>query len=166
MTRQEFIDNVLCWSELLDFCYEEGCSVCEDVYSYEERDERIDEIVLDLIQTENWKTVLDVLQSYEEYSGFDYYRLAGDEAWVGLDDNDFDVYKNEVLEYMNYNDLWEEDEDEEEMPPRYYINPEDTTPLDAEEISMDDLFMSGIEALTSTQNTDSDEEDFNCMLTA
>ena len=31
MTRQQFIDEVNDWWELIDFCNEEGCSYCDDV---------------------------------------------------------------------------------------------------------------------------------------
>ena len=48
MTRAEFIDTVNEWWELIDFCSDENCEICNDVYSDDDRDSYIDETVQEL----------------------------------------------------------------------------------------------------------------------
>ena len=35
--------------------------------------------------------------------------------WQGLGDSDFDLYKDDVLEWMDSNGYWDEDDDEDEL---------------------------------------------------
>lgn len=43
MTRQDFIDGITTWAELLDFCYNEECDICEDIVSNDTMCEEIDD---------------------------------------------------------------------------------------------------------------------------
>ena len=164
MTRREFIDNIHYWSELLDFCSDTGCDYCDDIYDAEQWNSCIDDDVYEMARNSSWRTILDVLQGYDELSGYDYYRRDDYGEWHGLDEDDLSSYKDDILNWGDDREIW--DEDEEEEPPVYYVNPEDVTPLEAEDISMDDLFLSGIEALKIKQNDDSTEADFNSLLSA
>lgn len=164
MTRQEFIDNIHYWSELIEFCSDNGCDYCEDIYSSDAWNDYVDDDVAEMAGNDGWRVILDVLQGYDELSGYDYYRRNDYGEWIGLDDDDFESYKDDVCGWMDDNDYW--DEEDEEEPPVSYVNPEDVTPLEAEDVSMDDLFLSGIEALKTKQNEDSAEADFNSLLSA
>lgn len=164
MTRQEFIDNIHYWSELIEFCSDNGCDYCEDIYDSETWNDYVDDDVAEMAGNDGWRVILDVLQGYDELSGYDYYRRNDYGEWIGLDDDDFESYKDDVCGWMDNNDYW--DEEDEEEPPVSYVNPEDVTPLEAEDVSMDDLFLSGIEALKTKQNDDSTEADFNSLLSA
>ena len=167
MTRQEFIDYVTTWSDLLEFCYNENCYYCEDVYDSNQWNGCIDDEVGEIITNNNWREVLRILQEYDDLSGYDYYRKDDYGEWHELDDDDFDAYKDDVLEWGDNNDIWEEDEEEEEEEPRpKYVNPEETIPLELEDVSMDDLFMAGIEVLNTSQNTVSDDAELKDLLTA
>ena len=166
MTRQEFINDIQYWSELLEFCYDEECYICDDVYDSDQWNNSIDENVSEMAGNDSWRDILATLQDYENISGYDYYRRNDYGEWYALEDDDFDSYKDDVMEWMDNNDRWDEDEEEEEDPPQYYVDPEDVTPLEAEDVSMDDLFLSGIEALKASQNTVPDEADFNSLLSA
>lgn len=164
MTRQEFIDNIHYWSELIEFCSDNGCDYCEDIYDSETWNDYVDDDVAEMAGNDGWRVILDVLQGYDELSGYDYYRRNDYGEWIGLDDDDFESYKDDVCGWMDNNDYW--DEEDEEEPPVSYVNPEDVTPLEAEDVSMYDLFLSGIEALKTKQNDDSTEADFNSLLSA
>ena len=164
MTRREFINDVQYWSDLLDFCSDEGCDYCEDVYSSDQWNDWIDDNMYDWARNNGWREILRILQDYDELTGYDYYRKDEYGDWYGLDDNDFESYKNDVLEYMDDNDYW--DEEEEEKPPAPYVSPEDIAPLETEDISIDDLFLSGIEALKTSQDTGFNEADLNSLFSA
>lgn len=169
MTRQEFIDDVKYWDELIEFCSDNECDYCNDIYNSEAWNDCIDDDVSEMARNNGWRDILDTLQEYNELSGFAYYRRTAYRDWVGLDDDDFDAYKDDVCEWMDRNGCWDEDEEEdeeEEVQPTPYANPEDSAPLDAEDVSLDDLLLSGIEALKASQNTVSDEADFNSLLFA
>ena len=43
MTRNEFLDTVNDWYELIEFCNDVGCSYCDDVYSEESMNDDINE---------------------------------------------------------------------------------------------------------------------------
>ena len=45
MTRQEFIDNVTEWHELIDFCNDHGLSICDDIMCSDAFDECVEEDV-------------------------------------------------------------------------------------------------------------------------
>ena len=111
MTRQQFIDDVKYWWELIDFCNDNGCSYCDDVYSEEIRDEYINECLVDMARSaESWSTLLDILSNIT--IGYDYYRRTDYGDWEGLDDCNFSEYKDSVLEWGDDYDIWEEDEEE------------------------------------------------------
>ena len=145
MTRQEFIDDVQYWSELIDFCYEEGCYVCEDVYTSDQRDDRIDEDVSEMMRHNSWRAILDTLQTYDNQSGYEYYSLDGYGDWIGLDDDDLASYKDDVLEWMDNKGRWDDENDEDE-------NDEDENiPTEAEDFSLNELFNAGVGAMQSCQ---------------
>ena len=89
MTRQEFIDNIQYWSELLEFCSDEGCNYCEDIYDSDQWNDSINDDVYEMARTSSWRTILDVLQGYDDLSGYDYYRRDDYGEWHGLDEDDF-----------------------------------------------------------------------------
>ena len=145
MTRQEFIDDVQYWSELIDFCYEEGCYVCEDVYTSDQRDDRIDEDVSEMMRNNSWRTILDTLQTYDDQSGYEYYSLDGYGDWIGLDDDDLASYKDDVLEWMDNNGRWGDENDEDEN------DEDDNIPTEAEDLSLNELFNAGVDVMQSCQ---------------
>lgn len=120
MTRQEFLDDVCDFSELREFCYDNDCSICDDIYDDESKDDYINEHLSDMADdAEDWKSLYCTLRDIP--SGYDYYRLDDYGEFNGLDGADFEDYKDEVLEWMDDNEYWDEDEDDEEE----YFPPED-----------------------------------------
>ena len=116
MKRSEFIHGVTTWYELLDVCYENSLSSCEEIISEDSRNEYIDESLVDLARDNSWRDLMSILNSYDEDSGYDYYKY--DETycvWRPLDDDDFEDYKQYVLDEMDGNDYWDPEDDEEEV---------------------------------------------------
>lgn len=125
MTRQQFIDEVYTYGELLDFCYDEGCEICDDIWTADSRDEEIDEYYLeDWARNNNWQDVLDILDGIP--TGYDYYRKDDYNDWVGLGDYEFEEYKDAVLEWADDHESWEpEEDDEEEETSEFIVEPAD-----------------------------------------
>lgn len=150
MTRQDFINDIECWYELIDFCNDEGCYECEDIYDSEQRDDFLNEEVENIARNETWQEMLETLQGFADGSGYDYYRKDNYGDFVGLDDDDFDAYKSEVLDWGDRYDIWDDDE---EGYGEASIEPED--------VSINDLISAGVAACQSScKNEDADIERF------
>ena len=168
MTRQEFIDNVTTWSELLDFCYDENIDFCEDVYTEDAKDEYFDDILVDMARDAGcWQELYNRLE--EIPTGYDYYIRDDYGDFEGADDDDFDSHYEDVLEYMDDNEYWDDDdgdEDYEEEPVREeYVDPEDEEPVEEEDVSIAELFttcnskLQKIDADTEAAARAAEEED-------
>lgn len=107
MTRQEFIEDVNSFSDLVSFCVDEGIEdLCDDVYEAG----YINDILMESIgNMRDWEEVRDLLVNIP--TRCDYYR---EDGYGGYEDADysFDDYKNEVLQYMDENGTWDEDEED------------------------------------------------------
>ena len=139
MTRAEFYENVTTWWDLKDFCSDEQCDICDDIYDEEGRDDYINDCLMDWARNDSWTELLSRLEDIP--TGYDYYRYDDYGDWVGLDDGDFDEIRDEVAEWMDDNGYWDDDEeeadDEEDTP---FIDPEDAEPIDDEDCSLGELF--------------------------
>ncbi len=135
MTRQEFIDNVTYWAELCDFCYDENIGYCDDVFNEDSYNECIRCNLQDMTRGDFWQDIRDWL--YELPSGYDYYIQDDHGDWRGADDDDFDIKKGAIIQYMDDEGLWDEDEEE----PEEYYDVEDETPIEDEDISLAELFI-------------------------
>ena len=143
MTRQEFLDDVYDFRELMVFCYNNDCGICDDIYDDESKDEYINEHLSDMADNaDDWQSLYRTLDDIP--TGYDYYRLDDYDDFNGLDDDDFDDYKNDVLEWMDDNEYWDEDEDDEEeyFPPEEEYNEEEDDEESCEEDMqpVDELF--------------------------
>lgn len=140
MTREEFLDNITDWWELIDFCSDESCDICDNIYSSDARDEEINEYQLtDWARNNTWQNLYSLLENIP--TGYDYYRLDEYGDWEALDDDDFDDYKDDVLNWADDRGVFDEDDDEED-PADYGIE-DDDEPDDEdieEPISMFELF--------------------------
>lgn len=137
MTRQEFIDDVTTWDDLVAFCSEEDYDL-EDIYSAEQRDDYINEDLVEMARYNGWRDLLETLNDLSNGDGYDYYRRDYNGDWVVLEDNDeeFNDLKGYVIEWMDENNYWpddEEDGDEEE-----YNNEEEPPPAEEDEFDDDD----------------------------
>ena len=155
MTRQEFIDDITSWWELIDFCNDEGYEdYIDDIYSEESREDYLDN---DLVQrARNAGSWTDLLSTLDDIpTGYDYYRMDDYGDWHPLDDYDFNDRKEEVLDRLDEDDFWDE-EDEEEEPVEEYVDPEDAIPVEDEDIGVAELFTT---CNSKLQNLDAEEPD-------
>lgn len=147
MTRAEFYENVTTWRELKNFCSDEQCDICDDIYDERGRDDYINDCLMDWARNNSWTGLLSRLEDIP--TGYDYYQCDDYGDWVGLDDNDdFDDIREEVVDWMDNNGYWDDEEeanddeeevfdDEEDAP---FIDPEDAEPIDDEDCSLGELF--------------------------
>lgn len=144
MTRQEFLDDVCSFDELRDFCYDNDCTICDDIYDDDSKDDYINEHLSDMADdADDWQSLYRTLDDIP--TGYDYYRLDDYGDFYGLDNADFENYKDEVLEWMDDREYWEEDEDPEEeeyFPPEEECNEEenDEEPYEDDIQPVDELF--------------------------
>lgn len=166
MTRQEFIDNVTTWSELLDFCYDESIYFCEDVYTEDAKDDYFNDMLVEMARDAgSWRELYDRLE--EIPTGYDYYIRDDYGDFEGADDDDFDSRYEDVLEYMDDNEYWDDDEEEEveEEPAPDDEDPEDEEPVEEEDVSIAELFttcnskLQKIDADTEAAARAAEEED-------
>lgn len=165
MTRQQFLEEIEEWGELIDFCYEEGCDLCDNIYDEDGKDNFYNDLLVDMASdADNWQDLSRRLSYIPEDD--DYYIL--DEFYGDMrtaDYDDFQEIKNQVLEWGDYREIWDEDcdehpeelEDSEELVEEE-INDEDQ---DIETLPPDVLFTSGAEMLTvikSIEKTKASEE--------
>lgn len=164
MTRQDFIDNVTTWGELLDFCNEEGSEICEDIFTEEERDQYItDNWLMDWARESSWWDLYQILDGI--VTGYDYYELDDGEFYSREDgDTTFEERKQEVLQWMDSGDWWDTDDEEEELEDDLVyeeIDCDDLEPIEDEDISVTDLFNvcnEGLKEIANKQEEDILEE--------
>lgn len=111
MTRNEFLNDVTEWWELIDFCSDEGCTICEDIIDSDQLDEYVEGDIRDT--NYSWRDIRDLLS--EISTGYGYYRVNGCFDYDGMDEDDFDSYKDDVLEWGDNNGMWEDEPDEEDI---------------------------------------------------
>ena len=145
MTRQDFIDGVTEWYELLDFCYNEECDICEDIVSNDTMCEEIDEDLAEVVRGRSWRDVRDMLNDID--TDYDYYRRGGGLSYIPMDDSDFDDYKDDVIEWMDNGGYWDEEDNEEDF--------DDDRPF------VDDDFAPGEEDDEEEEEPAAEDEDFS-----
>lgn len=157
MTRQEFIDDVTSWSELIEFCGDNGCYCCEDVYDEYDRDSYINENLVDMARNaDNWESLKETLEDIT--TGYDYYRRDDGGEWYGLDDSDFDDYKDDVLEWADDHDVFEDEEEED--PDDYFCEDDEDDDFVAPEepMSIGELLGACSSQLTNINNASREAE--------
>lgn len=164
MTRNEFLDDVTTFGELKDFCSDNGCNLLDDVYDEESRDDYVNDCLAEWAHNNSWEELRDILN--EIPTGYDWY-LDDYGSWDGLDDEDFENCKNDVLEWADDNDIWEDDEEGDEEDSDYFEDEsEDDEPAPEEEdFSVGDLIGMCVAALGAIQSEDTrrvreEEEEF------
>lgn len=140
MTRNDFLNNVTQWWELLDFCSDEGCNICEDIIDSDQLDECVEE---DIRGTNySWRDIRESLLGIPtEYC---FYRINGSFNYDGMDETDFDNYKDGVLGWGDNNGVWEDEPDDEyDFDIDTMFNEEDSEPdglpVEEEDFSIGEL---------------------------
>lgn len=117
MTRQEFIDNVVCFEDLRNFCYDEtrADEFFENIYDESGKDELVNELMCEYVRDNDWIWMRNWLSDIPD--GYEWYRFDDYGDWHVLDDCDFDEIKQEILDSYDYfeEDDGDDDNDEEEF---------------------------------------------------
>lgn len=165
MTRQQFLEEIDGWGELINFCYEEDCDLCDDVYDEDGKDSFYNDLLVDMASdADNWQDLSSRLNYIPEGDGYYILDNFGDDMRTA-DYDDFQEIKNQVLEWGDDREIWEEDCNEH---PEELEDPEELAEeeigdgdQDIETLPPDVLFTSGAEMLTvikSIKETKASEE--------
>lgn len=138
MTRAEFFENVTSWWDLKDFCSDEQCDICDDIYDEEARDDYINECLIDWARNDSWTELLSRLEDIP--TGYDYYRYDDYGEWEGLVDGDFDEIRDEVAEWMDDNGYWDDEEEADDEDEEPIDDEEEEPPVEDEDCSLGELF--------------------------
>lgn len=150
MTRQEFIQNVTTWRELLNFCWEYDCNVCENIIPHDELRDYIAEDFRQYAYEYSWVDIRDWLNNIDNNASF-YYR-DGSFDYTSVDD-DFASYKQDVLDWCDEDaSVFDEDEDEADTT-THIFDPFEDNILDLD----DDYLIVAVESDTGSGKVDDDE---------
>lgn len=110
MTRTEFDEEITTWSELIEFCHDNGISVCDDVID----SDYVTEIIQSMIARYTWHDIYHLLSDIETEND-DYFLFDGDTI-TNLDYDDFDNYKADAADEYEFDEEEPDElyEDEEE----------------------------------------------------
>ena len=139
MTRSYFLDYVTDWYELIEFCRDYDCDICEDIIDDDTLDEYVDS---DISGTDyGWRRLRDFLSDIP--ADYNYYRCDGTFDYVGLDDGDFEDYKHRVLDWMDADSLWDAEDDDggEDFPGESedVLEESAASPVEEEDFSVSEL---------------------------
>ena len=111
MTRSEF-EDIECLSELIDFCYEVGCDLLDNIES--DISDAIEEDLTEAVRHLSWHQIRDKLNNIDT----DYlcYFIRSDDEWLTYYDaeEEFDYYKDIVNDWCEDNDVFEREEGEDD----------------------------------------------------
>lgn len=111
MTRDEFLE-ISEWADLVDFCYENNLYMCDDVYDDGQKDEWINDRLYDWARELNWRELYDRLNEIPDSS--DWYILDDYGDFCEAGDEEFEEYKENILEAADENGLFDDEEEEYE----------------------------------------------------
>ena len=152
MTRNEFLEEVNWFDDLLNFDSELGLYICDDIYDQDTMNDYVNEHLYDLVDDcDGWEWLRDYLDNIP--NGADYYILDDYGEWSEAGDYEFTRRKEEILDYCDDHDLWDEEDDEEEL--------EETTGAE-EEVDENEL---PAFAYADNDECDSEEDTASCSLT-
>lgn len=109
MTRTEFIETVADFYDLRDFCNDNGIEYCQYIMDQDELNEYLDEYVRNNVLDDGWERIRDFLSDIP--TGYDFYDT---EYEIGSLNDDFEEWKEEVLNIADRDELWDEEPEEEE----------------------------------------------------
>lgn len=146
MTRNDFIEDIIGWWHLLNFCSNEDCSICEDIYPDDGLDDMIDDDIANAVNSGmGWREVRDRLCDIDR--SYDYYVFEGYMVYRGLNDDDFERYKSDVFNWMNDYDRWDEEDEDDD----FYDDEEAPTFDEPDESEDDDDYQEAEEDFSITE---------------
>ena len=110
MTRDEFYNTIDSFSELKDFCVDNDLRTMEDVFSDDERDDYLYDVIHD--NNDYWADLRDWLNSIP--TGYDWWVRDNWDAWEGIDEDDFPSWLDSVANEAEEEGVFDAEEDLEE----------------------------------------------------
>ncbi len=146
MTKQEFLDDVTWWDDLIIFCNDIGTEHCSNIYDEDEIDELITNRIDGMLRTnDSWKNIADFLSDIPRdccwYCENDYGDIIEADDYVFMD------IKEEVEDYCDRYELWDDEEEEEPISD----SPEEECEPIEEEFGIEELFNSCVGLKYSTE---------------
>ena len=146
MTRQEFLDSIESFSDLINFCNENDGyqAYTQNIYDNEDYDMEICRRISEYSNENRWEEIRDWLDNLPY--GCDYYEYDDDwSEWKGLEDEDLHERVHELAQELDEDGFFDDEVEEqeadavnEELTPQT----ENTKPVEEEnDLDMDD-FMS------------------------
>ena len=110
MKRSEFVLGITTWEELREFCDDYQCEILDDVYDWDAFQEEVEE---DVANREcGWTGLRDALNDVPDDGS--YFERRGWLDYICVDD-EFDYWKERVLDDCDfYDDFWEAEDDGED----------------------------------------------------
>ena len=139
MTRTEWLEETSDFDSLIAWCKDNGYENCvEDIISGDDLDDYIQDDIR--YSDYGWVDLRDCLNNID--SGWDWYRVDGTFDYTGLDEYDMERIHDEILESLEENDFFDEEDEEESDPPTVQTPASDTAPdeePELEEVELDCL---------------------------
>lgn len=156
MTARQFLEDVTDFSDLADFLDEENDDYLSDadIQYYDDLDNAINEDVDTYIRYDGggWQDLYDYLGDVGRMDhGDGWYRRNGAFDYDYLTQTDFEEFKADIYERYLDNGWFEADDEDEYEEEEEPVDPEDLIPLEEEDVSFDELFASGVEAVLKAQ---------------
>lgn len=104
MTRQEFIDGVTTWRELIEFCRANDMNTCDGVIHHNELQENIARDMVLHGDQFAWTDIRGWLNDIRDDAT--YYNRASSFEYESLDDGDFQDYKEYAMEEADEIGVW------------------------------------------------------------
>lgn len=115
MRRESFVEEVRDMDDLVRFCYDnnyEDFVWDNEIMSDDERNERINN---DLNESgESWWDVRDWLSSLTDHGEYDWWYINGWGEYTGVDEGEFNDFKQSLLERLDEDDFFDEEDDDDE----------------------------------------------------
>ena len=148
MTRQEWIDEITDIGELVYWCRDNGEAeeIVEDLID----DDILEEYISDDIRNcdYGWMTLRDCLDGID--TGYYWYRVDGAFDYVGLDRDDFEDYKQQVLDELDSEGYFDPEEDEESEEDGAPVNETCAAePVEYDELEIDEVDLDAFESVST-----------------
>lgn len=150
MKRSEFDDEINSLSDLIDFCSEEGCPICDDLIDDDSRDEYISEDLESMVRDEGWRDIRSWLDNIP--TGYDYWIRDQWGDWEGYDEYQYEGFADDVVEWMDEHEQWDPEDEEEETVDDAEDQMEEEEELwveDEDQLSIDDLMVGSFSAVSA-----------------
>lgn len=118
MTRSDFLMNVTIFGDLVNFCNDESAWELYEEYGLmdaEQYDNSVKEDIVECSSDMHWYEIGECLAEFPPYNAGGYYIRRGCLDYRTADDDDFDIILNNILDYYDDYDCWDEEEPEEEV---------------------------------------------------